>query len=75
MPDNSFDVVSKIEMPEVHNAVQQALKEVQQRFASRTRTPPSSSMKDSKILLHQGRVQAQGRHRYPAIQLIKRQVR
>ena len=32
MPDNSFDVVSKIEMPEVQNAVQQALKEVQQRF-------------------------------------------
>jgi uncharacterized protein YajQ (UPF0234 family) len=32
MPDNSFDVVSKIEMPEVLNAVQQALKEVQQRF-------------------------------------------
>ena len=28
MPDNSFDVVSKIEMPEVLNAVQQALKEV-----------------------------------------------
>ena len=28
MPDNSFDVVSKIEMPEVSNAVQQALKEV-----------------------------------------------
>ena len=27
MPDNSFDVVSKIEMPEVLNAVQQALKE------------------------------------------------
>ena len=30
MPDNSFDVVSKIELPEVLNAVQQALKEVQQ---------------------------------------------
>jgi cyclic-di-GMP-binding protein len=32
MPDNSFDVVSKIELPEVSNAVQQALKEVQQRY-------------------------------------------
>jgi cyclic-di-GMP-binding protein len=32
MPDNSFDLVSKIEMPEVSNAVQQALKEVEQRF-------------------------------------------
>lgn len=32
MPDNSFDVVSKIELPEVTNAVQQALKEIHQRF-------------------------------------------
>jgi len=32
MPDNSFDVVSKIELPEVLNAVQQAQKEVTQRF-------------------------------------------
>ncbi len=32
MPDNSFDVVSVVEMPEVLNAVQQALKEVHTRF-------------------------------------------
>ena len=32
MPDNSFDIVSKIEMPEVQNAIQQALKEVTQRY-------------------------------------------
>jgi cyclic-di-GMP-binding protein len=32
MPDNTFDVVSKIEMPEVLNAVQQASKEIQTRF-------------------------------------------
>ena len=32
MPDNSFDIVSKIEMPEVSNAVQQALKEIHQRY-------------------------------------------
>jgi uncharacterized protein YajQ (UPF0234 family) len=32
MPDNSFDVVSKIELPEVSNAVQQAVKEIQQRY-------------------------------------------
>ena len=32
MPDNTFDVVSKIELPEVSNAVQQALKELQQRY-------------------------------------------
>ncbi len=32
MPDNSFDVVSNVEMPEVVNAIQQALKEIQTRF-------------------------------------------
>jgi cyclic-di-GMP-binding protein len=32
MPDNSFDVVSEVSFPEVLNAVQQAMKEVQQRF-------------------------------------------
>ena len=32
MPDNTFDVVSKIEIPEVLNAVQQAHKEIQQRY-------------------------------------------
>ena len=32
MPDNTFDVVSKIEMPEVLNAIQQAQKEILQRY-------------------------------------------
>src|SRR5579864_7055739 len=32
MPDNSFDVVSKIELPEVNNAIQQTLKEVNTRY-------------------------------------------
>jgi uncharacterized protein YajQ (UPF0234 family) len=32
MPDNSFDVVSEVSLPEVLNAVQQALKEVHQRY-------------------------------------------
>jgi cyclic-di-GMP-binding protein len=32
MPDNSFDVVSKIDLQEVSNAIQQALKEVHTRF-------------------------------------------
>jgi hypothetical protein len=32
MPDNSFDIVSKIEIPEVSNAVQQAMKELLQRY-------------------------------------------
>ena len=32
MPDNSFDVVSVIEMPEVSNAIQQAMKEITTRY-------------------------------------------
>jgi uncharacterized protein YajQ (UPF0234 family) len=32
MPDNSFDVVSKIELPEVNNAIQQALKDINNRY-------------------------------------------
>ena len=32
MPDNSFDVVSKIEMPEVVNAISQAMKEIITRY-------------------------------------------
>jgi cyclic-di-GMP-binding protein len=32
MPDNSFDVVSKIDLPEVSNAVQQAMKEIVNRY-------------------------------------------
>jgi len=53
MPDNSFDVVSKIEMPEVHNAVQQALKEVQQRFDLKdSHSTIEFKEKDNKIILH-----------------------
>ncbi len=32
MPENSFDIVSKIDLQEVSNAIQQALKEVHTRF-------------------------------------------
>jgi len=32
MPDNSFDLVSKIDLPEVNNAMQQALKEIHTRY-------------------------------------------
>ena len=41
MPDNSFDVVSQIEMPEVNNAIQQAMKEIITRY----------DLKDSKTLI------------------------
>src|SRR6266516_4059033 len=32
MPENTFDVASNIEMPEVVNSIQQAMKEIQTRF-------------------------------------------
>jgi uncharacterized protein YajQ (UPF0234 family) len=52
MPDNSFDVVSKIEMPEVLNSVQQSLKEVQQRFDLKdTHSNIELNEKENKILL------------------------
>jgi uncharacterized protein YajQ (UPF0234 family) len=53
MPDNSFDVVSKIEIPEVVNAIQQASKELQQRFDLKdSHSKIELVEKDNKILLH-----------------------
>ena len=53
MPDNSFDVVSKIEMPEVQNAIQQAQKEIHQRFDLKdSHSNIELKEKDNKILLH-----------------------
>ena len=53
MPDNSFDVVSQIEMPEVNNAVQQALKEVHQRYDLKdSHSNIELKEKENKILLH-----------------------
>jgi uncharacterized protein YajQ (UPF0234 family) len=52
MPDNSFDVVSKIELPEVSNAIQQALKEIQQRYDLKgSNTTIELVEKDNKVLL------------------------
>jgi len=52
MPDNTFDVVSKIEMPEVINAVQQAAKEVQTRFDLKdSKSSIEVKEKENKILL------------------------
>jgi hypothetical protein len=52
MPDNTFDVVSKIEMPEVLNAVQQASKEIQTRFDLKdSKSSIEVKEKDNKILL------------------------
>jgi uncharacterized protein YajQ (UPF0234 family) len=52
MPDNSFDVVSKIEMPEVVNAIQQAQKEIIQRYDLKdSHSTIELNEKDSKIVL------------------------
>ena len=32
MPENTFDIVSKIDLQEVNNAIQQALKEIHTRY-------------------------------------------
>jgi uncharacterized protein YajQ (UPF0234 family) len=52
MPDNTFDVVSKIELPEVSNAVQQAVKEIQQRYdLKNSHSHIELNEKDNKISL------------------------
>jgi cyclic-di-GMP-binding protein len=53
MPDNSFDIVSKVEMPEVVNAIQQAMKEILQRYDLKdTKSTIELIEKDLKLVLH-----------------------
>jgi uncharacterized protein YajQ (UPF0234 family) len=50
MPDNSFDVVSIVDLPEVLNAVQQSLKEIHTRFDLKdSRSDIQLNEKDKKI--------------------------
>lgn len=52
MPDNSFDIVSKIEIPEVNNAIQQAMKEINTRYDLKdSKSSIELKEKDNKILL------------------------
>jgi cyclic-di-GMP-binding protein len=52
MPDNSFDVVSLVEMPEVVNAIQQAMKEIITRFDLKdSHSTIELNEKDKKIAL------------------------
>ena len=52
MPDNSFDVVSKIDLAEVSNAVQQAMKEITQRFDLKdSKSNIELKEKDNKLIL------------------------
>jgi uncharacterized protein YajQ (UPF0234 family) len=53
MPDNSFDVVSIVDMPEVLNATQQASKEIQTRFDLKgTKSEIALNEKDKKLTIH-----------------------
>ncbi len=49
--ENSFDVVSKIEMPEVTNAVSQAMKEIGQRFDFKGSKSDISLEKDALVII------------------------
>jgi hypothetical protein len=52
MPENTFDIVSKIELPEVGYAIQQAVKEIQQRFDLKgSHSQIELQEKENKILL------------------------
>ena len=52
MPDNTFDIVSKIDLAEVNNAIQQALKEVLTRYDLKdSKSDIQLNEKDHKILL------------------------
>jgi len=52
MPDNSFDVVSELEMPEVLNAVQQAQKELITRYDLKdSKSSIELNEKDKKLVL------------------------
>lgn len=52
MPDNSFDIVSKIDLAEVNNAIHQARKEIQTRFdLKNSKSEIQLNEKDQRILL------------------------
>jgi uncharacterized protein YajQ (UPF0234 family) len=52
MPDNSFDIVSKIDLQEVSNAIQQALKEIHTRFDLKDSKSQIALEGKDAILLH-----------------------
>lgn len=53
MPENTFDIVSKVELPEVVNAVQQASKEILTRYDLKdSKSTIELNEKDHKLILH-----------------------
>src|SRR6202050_5651324 len=52
MPDNTFDIVSKIDLAEVNNAIQQAMKEILQRYdLKNSKSDIQLVEKDHKVVL------------------------
>lgn len=52
MPDNTFDIVSKLDLAEVNNAIQQAMKEIVQRYdLKNSKSDIELNEKDLKIIL------------------------
>jgi cyclic-di-GMP-binding protein len=52
MPDNTFDIVSKIDLAEVNNAIQQAMKEIVQRYdLKNSHSDIQLNEKDNKIAI------------------------
>jgi len=53
MPENTFDIVSKIDLQEVSNAIQQAMKEITTRFDLKdSKSSITLEGKDNAIMLH-----------------------
>jgi cyclic-di-GMP-binding protein len=53
MPENTFDIVSKIDLQEVSNAIQHAMKEIVTRFDLKdSRSSITLEAKDNAIILH-----------------------
>jgi uncharacterized protein YajQ (UPF0234 family) len=52
MPENTFDIVSKIDLQEVSNAIQQAMKEITQRFDLKDSKSSIAIEGNDAIILH-----------------------
>ena len=76
MPDNSFDIVSKIDLAEVNNAIHQARKEIQTRFdLKNSKSEIQLNEKDQHILLaSQDEFKLKAVTEVLELKLIKRQV-
>lgn len=76
MPENTFDIVSKVELPEVGNAIQQAMKEITQRYDLKdSKSSIELNEKDLKIILRSsGDFQIKAVLEILQSKLVKRQV-